>query len=467
MDMTKLPQLAILPGLVRHLLRLDFVDEVYLSGSLGRGQGDRYSDVDLQVAVTRNFSDFLSPTILAELLGAPPLALKQINLGPHLWLHNMILADGTMLDLVCRTDIEFADTEQWTRLDGREWPPIDLEVPKPSTAWAPQAATADEIAEAVELFWVTIHKHRRGLIRKQDLAIWTGIRYSICDLLRLQFIAATDRDPGSLMHMGIYALSGTSNWLENHADWDWRTVLDLEPGSGLAPDRLAANPCRQQGLPRVDGNLDTACQVDRAGRPGERGLGSGRCRRLPPSRKVDPLYGCRVKPCAAAAAQGERALTCQSVAWIFQPASEPAARAVLPPKLQSLQHRCNACGKRVPADTGRHSPEFMPVTRRMSSSNGAVLLFLQPVQAGPDRNDLAVQFNAHDVRSLALFLARGGVLPNVARKALAFLAVGDVLDVLVEQGAVGIHIAAGVCVRPIFQRVHNADALLVDDKDVG
>lgn len=226
MDMTKLPQLAILPNMVGRLLRLDFVDEVYLSGSLGRGQGDRYSDVDLQVAVTRNFSDFLSPAILAGLLGAPPLALKQINLGSHLWLHNMILADGTMLDLVCRTDIESADTGQWTRLDGREWPPVGLEIPKPSTAWAPQAATADEIAEAVELFWVTIHKHRRGLIRKQDLAIWTGIRYSICDLLRLQFIAATDRDPGSLMHMGIYALSGTSKWLENHADWNWKTVLD-------------------------------------------------------------------------------------------------------------------------------------------------------------------------------------------------------------------------------------------------
>ena len=225
MDMTALPQLAILPDMVERLLRLDFVDEVYLSGSLGRGQGDRYSDVDLQVAVTRNFSDFLSPTILAGLLGTPPLALKQINLGPHLWLHNMILADGTMLDLVCRTDIESADTEQWTRLDGREWPPVDLAVPKPSSTWSPQAATADEVAAAVELFWVTIHKHRRGLIRKQDLAIWTGIRYSICDLLRLQFIAATDRDPGSLMHMGIYALSGTSDWLENHADWDWRTVL--------------------------------------------------------------------------------------------------------------------------------------------------------------------------------------------------------------------------------------------------
>ncbi len=226
MDMTALPQLAILPNLVGRLLRLDFVDEVYLSGSLGRGQGDRYSDVDLQVAVAHNFSDFLSPTILAGLLGDPPLALKQINLGPHLWLHNMILADGTMLDLVCRTDIESVDTGQWTRLDGREWPPADLEVPKPSSAWAPQAATADAVSEAVELFWVTIHKHRRGLIRQQDLAIWTGIRYSICHLLRLQFIAATNCDPGSLMHMGIYALSGTSNWLENHADWDWRTILD-------------------------------------------------------------------------------------------------------------------------------------------------------------------------------------------------------------------------------------------------
>ena len=225
MDMTELPQLVILPNIVKRLLSLNFVDEVYLSGSLGRGQGDRYSDLDLQVAVARSFSDFLSPAVLEAVLGATPLALKQINLGPHQWLHNMILADGTMLDLVCRTDIESVDTKQWTRLDGREWPPVGLEVPKPSSAWAPQAATADDVAEAVELFWVTIHKHRRGLIRKQDLAIWTGIRYSICDLLRLQFIAATGRDPGSLMHMGIYALSGTSDWLERHADWDWRSVL--------------------------------------------------------------------------------------------------------------------------------------------------------------------------------------------------------------------------------------------------
>ena len=225
MNTTELPQFAILPDIVEGLLRLDFVDEVYLSGSLGRGRGDRYSDVDLQVAVARNFPDFLSPTVLAGVLGAPPLALKQISLGPHAWLHNMILADGTMLDLVCRTDIEAADTAPWTRLEGGTWPPVGLGLPKPSSAWAPQAATADEVAATAELFWVTVHKHRRGLIRRHDLAIWTGIRHSICDLLRLQFIAAAGRDPGSLMHMGIYALSGTCDWLERHADWDWRSVL--------------------------------------------------------------------------------------------------------------------------------------------------------------------------------------------------------------------------------------------------
>ena len=225
MNTAQLPQFAILPDIVEHLLRLDFVEQVYLSGSLGRGRGDRYSDVDLQVAVAGTFSDFLDPAALEEVLGAPPLALKHIRLGPYQWLHNMILTDGTMLDLVCRTDIDSVDTASWTALNAQEWPPSGPADPNRETAWTPQTATAAEVTEAAELFWVTIHKHRRGLIRRQDLAIWTGIRYSIYDLLRLQFIAATGRDPGSLMHMGIYGLSGTSDWLEHHADWDWRSVL--------------------------------------------------------------------------------------------------------------------------------------------------------------------------------------------------------------------------------------------------
>ena len=43
------------------------------------------------------------------------------------------------------------------------------------------------------------------------------------------------------MHMGIYALSGTSDWLERHADWDWRTVLawSQDPDWPLTVSRIA------------------------------------------------------------------------------------------------------------------------------------------------------------------------------------------------------------------------------------
>ena len=180
MNMAQLPQLSNLPDIVKRLLCLDFVEKVYLSGSLGRGQGDRYSDIDLQVAVADTFSDFLSPATLAGVLGASPLALKNIGLGPYQWLHNMILTDGTMLDLVCRTDIDSADTGKWTELKGQEWPPAGPAGPNPETTWTPQPVTAAEVAEIVELFWVTIHKHRRGLIRRQDLTIWTGTQPVTC-----------------------------------------------------------------------------------------------------------------------------------------------------------------------------------------------------------------------------------------------------------------------------------------------
>ena len=224
-NMTFLPQLSLLPSLTNELLELDFVTEVFLSGGLGRGQGDKHSDIDLQVGVTKSVTDFLDDAILNTVVGTPPLALKRIPLGSGQWLHHMILVDGTMVDLVCRTDINFSETQHWIRLTGSETQQISLPEPVPAESWFPQTTSTLAVADVVEMFWTTIHKHRRGLVRNQTLAIWTGIRYSICDLLRLQFIAATGRDPGSLMNMGIYGLSGANRWLDAHATWDWQSVL--------------------------------------------------------------------------------------------------------------------------------------------------------------------------------------------------------------------------------------------------
>lgn len=225
--MSALPQLALLPDLVPRLMALPGVEAVFLSGSLGRGGGDVYSDLDLRVAVDASFRTFLSRDALGVLMGGQPLALECTRLGPHAYMHHMILPRGLMVDLLCERGMDLEQTGSGVRLDGT---PGDGLPPRRGTskAWAPQPIEATAVGDLVQRFWITMHKHRRGIARAQDLVIWTGVHYSIADIMRLEFLQATGLDCGNLTRMGIYELSGVSEWLREHEDmalgaglWPW------------------------------------------------------------------------------------------------------------------------------------------------------------------------------------------------------------------------------------------------------
>ncbi len=210
-----LPQLAVLPAIVRNLYHLPPVQAVYLTGSFGRGGGDEWSDLDLQVHMESSFSDFLTDAEIQNVISGSPLALERFKLGSDGWMHHMTLADGTFVDLLCRTDLSAEKTEIWMYL-----PPDMTSLPRAVThhpkGWTPKPISPAEVTALVNRFWIVMHKHRR-MARQQDLVNWTGIHYSVALLIRLEFIADIGQDCGDLTRMGMYELSGVNDWLTQSA----------------------------------------------------------------------------------------------------------------------------------------------------------------------------------------------------------------------------------------------------------
>ena len=85
-----------------------------------------------------------------------------------------------------------------------------------------------EVTALVNRIWIVIHKHRR-MARGQNLAIWTGIHYSVALLIRLEFIADVGQDCGDLTRMGIYELSGVNDWLSQAAINNFLTQAAIRP----------------------------------------------------------------------------------------------------------------------------------------------------------------------------------------------------------------------------------------------
>lgn len=232
------PQLQALPGLVRRLYDLPQVETVFLGGSLARGGGDAYSDIDLLVVVDGSCQDFLSDEAIRQTAGIAPLATVRFPLGPASWMHQLILPGGIVVDLNCQRDVPKAQLSQLIELDQECSQLHSSRRSQSPRAWQPAAIYDEEVGGLVQTFWVTALKHRRGILRQQELLIWIGLNLSRAQLVRLQFLAEMDRDCGDLARMGIYTLSAIQDWLQERgraelgpeilrlgADGDWTDAV--------------------------------------------------------------------------------------------------------------------------------------------------------------------------------------------------------------------------------------------------
>jgi hypothetical protein len=189
------PQIRILDLVVDRLCERPEVVQIWLGGSFASNTADRYSDVDLRLAVEPgSFEDWVQAD-LASLFNAPcPGRISMEDKGKSV-LHHVLLSNGELFDLYVQPFppqvVERAVLPIAVR-DLNDLKLLELEgdvVETPSTK-----ASAPEIENAIRNFWVNSHKHRKVLDRNLDLMAHIGLRFEFDLLRRLWYVELTGLD---------------------------------------------------------------------------------------------------------------------------------------------------------------------------------------------------------------------------------------------------------------------------------
>lgn len=202
-----LPQRKRLALLLGDLWADPTVVALWLGGSLARGAGDAYSDVDLRVAVTPvAFSETEMPPAAAR-LHQDAVAVLPLRFGVNSVLFHMLLSDGEIYDLhVLRSDhappserrhlLACRDANLASQLDEGADPDIYA---LPVT---PEAAQ-----HALTMFWMTAHKQPKVLHRDMPLMACQGQNLLRQELVRLWYMQATGNDCGAVGRLTIHTLT--------------------------------------------------------------------------------------------------------------------------------------------------------------------------------------------------------------------------------------------------------------------
>ena len=202
-----LPQSVRLTQIVADLWADPSVKAIWLGGSLAHGEGDRYSDVDLRVALQSEAYDAERiPESASRLVGASVTRLRFHFSGESVLWH-MMLEDGTIYDLhlqpvsekplhEARLVLACRDAEFGEKLVGGE----DRSVEFPP-------ALPEEIERALAFFWMNQQKTQKVLYRDLPLVAWQGVYLMRQDLLRFWFVLATGDDCGPIHRLTIHTLT--------------------------------------------------------------------------------------------------------------------------------------------------------------------------------------------------------------------------------------------------------------------
>jgi predicted nucleotidyltransferase len=202
-----LPQRRRLALVLADLWAEPSVRALWLGGSLARGAGDAYSDVDLRVAVTPEaFSDTEFPAGAGRLREAA-VAVLPLRFGVNSVLFHMLLDDGEIYDLnVLRSDqrppnerrrlLACRDDNLAAQLDGGA-DPDSYALP----------ATQEGVEQALTMFWITMHKGQKVLHRGMPLMALQGHTLLRQELIRLWYMQATGNDCGPVSRLTIHTLT--------------------------------------------------------------------------------------------------------------------------------------------------------------------------------------------------------------------------------------------------------------------
>jgi hypothetical protein len=192
-----LPQVDTVRRVAEALWRCDDVRAIWLGGSLADGSADRYSDVDLRLAVATETFDRWAKPDFGAILPVKVLAKQSKHNGGESVRHHLLLDGGEIVDvLVIPASLEKPETSIVVIgcRDDKFAPKLDTFI-RP-TAPEHRPAQGDVIKQVVCDFWLNTHKHRKVLNRGIELLALVGLSYERMLLTRLWYAAITGLDAG-------------------------------------------------------------------------------------------------------------------------------------------------------------------------------------------------------------------------------------------------------------------------------
>ncbi|MCU0503684.1 MAG: nucleotidyltransferase domain-containing protein [Anaerolineae bacterium] len=202
-----LPQSQRLAALVADLWADPNVVALWLGGSLARGEADRYSDVDLHVALLPEAYDPEAIPESAGKLATAAVVRLRFSFGPGTTLWHMLLEDGEIYDLSlqpttqepafeARLVLACRDEAFGAKLIGGADRSVDF-----------PPAVPEDIARAIAFYWINQQKGQKVLHRGMPLLAWQGEYLMRQDLIRFWYILATGNDCGPLHRLTIHTLT--------------------------------------------------------------------------------------------------------------------------------------------------------------------------------------------------------------------------------------------------------------------
>lgn len=203
-----LPQRGTIALLAPRLWHDASVAAVWIGGSLARGAGDAYSDIDLRVAVNPVDLDAWKAPEFTALLDDLALGRHFIPLGDDAFIHHLILANGDILDFLVQSVERRPVAEPILILGCRSAALAErLAAANRPEEMESVPASAQAVRELVTAFWINSHKHRKVLHRGLEPMFPSGVHAAWTMLMRLWYIEATGNEVRPYHFSGIHGLT--------------------------------------------------------------------------------------------------------------------------------------------------------------------------------------------------------------------------------------------------------------------
>lgn len=214
-----LPQMALLIDVSNRLWRREDVIAIWLGGSLGSGKADRYSDVDLRVAVSRKSVPEWHDPEFNLLFGRPNVHRWTSMTEEDAALHHVLLDNAEMYDLWIQAPEREVHQEPKAVLGCRDSKLGEI-LAQPSSEPRLEFSEVDPqaIRGALEMYWSNHVKNEKVIHRSLHLMARDGMYIFTGILLRLKFILATGKDCGNVTFppMSIHAVTPVIATLRDH-----------------------------------------------------------------------------------------------------------------------------------------------------------------------------------------------------------------------------------------------------------